>query len=185
MREKNLARKHKRAKGIPPQFLLFFTTIFLLAPIASAQNVANPGFESELSDWATSFDYEMSHARTEAARTGDFGLRVADASPNQGSGLESLPLEATPGQKYEVTFWARTVEGEGGLTVSLRFFDGSEKRLEKKPPSVLIEKSPTWKQFTVSGTAPEESVGFAIRIESVPLQTVTVDLDDFEARILP
>lgn len=147
-----------------------------------AQTVSNPGFEEDLTDWEASFDYEMSGASAEAARTGKLGLRVVDASPTQGSGLESLPLEVDPGQTIETTFWARRVEGSGTLKVSLRFFDGSGKRLQKQPPSVTVKDTPFWTQFSLTGIAPEEAVAFGIRIESAPLEEGTFDLDDFLVR---
>ena len=147
-----------------------------------AQTVANPGFEGELRDWEAKFDYDMSRAEAEAARTGNWGLRVTDEDPSQGSGLRSLAIEAIPGRTYEVSFWARQVAGEGALRVSLRFFDGSETQLQKKAPTVTVQEAAQWQPFVVKGKAPEEAVGFFVLIESVPLETGTFDLDDFAAR---
>lgn len=153
--------------------------------MAGAQTVANSGFEDELLDWEAKFDYGMSRAEPEAARTGSWGLRVTDEDPGKGSGLRSLPIEAVPGQTYEVSFWARRIAGEGNARVSLRFFNDSESLLQKKPPTVTVEDAADWRQFTVKGAAPEEAVGFFILIESVPLEMGTFDLDDFACREVP
>ena len=149
---------------------------------AGAQTVANAGFEDELLDWEAKFDYDMSRADPEAARTGSWGLRVTDEDPSQGSGLRSLPIEATPGQAFEVSFWARRIAGEGKARVSLRFFNGSESLLQKKPPTVTIPDAADWRLFTVKGVAPADAVGFFILIESVPLEKGTFDFDDFACR---
>ncbi len=166
--------------------LIFCVAAFCFAfPAARAQTVVNPGFEQELSDWLPRFDFGMSSALAGAARTGAFGLRVTDAHASKGSGLESLAIEAYPGKKYEVSFWARTVSGEGGVAVALRFFDEHGKNLLKKGPSVKFRSSPEWQKFSVTGTAPEFAVAFCIRIQSLAMEMVTADLDDFEVREVP
>ncbi len=157
----------------------------ILAGRADAQTIANPGFEQDLTDWSTAYERDMSAASSEAAHSGKFGLRVTDSDPKRMSRLESLAIEATPGQKYQVTFWARTVSGDGGVAVSLRFFDEKTKSLSKKPPSISVQKSPEWKQYTVTGLAPAAAVAFSIVIHSIGTENVTADLDDFECKPLP
>lgn len=160
--------------------------LVLLAPSAHAQTIVNPGFEQDLTDWTSRYDRnEMSKAAPEAAHSGKLGLRVTDTDDKAASSLESLAIEATPGQKFQVTFWARTVSGDGSIAVSLRFFDEKTKNLQKKPPSVIFKQTPEWKQFTVTGVAPANSVGFIIVIHSLALETVTADLDDFDCKLLP
>ncbi|CAN5571055.1 hypothetical protein BH09VER1_BH09VER1_31190 [soil metagenome] len=152
---------------------------------AAAQTIVNPGFEQDLTDWTSRFDRNnMSTAVPEAAHSGKLGLRITDDNVKAASSLESLAIEATPGQKFQVTFWARTVAGDGSVAVSLRFFDEKPKNLQKKPPSILFKQTPEWKQFTVTGVAPANSVGFVVVIHSLALETVTADLDDFECKLL-
>lgn len=164
------------------QIVLVAVMCFGAAGWAGAQTVANAGFEDELLDWEAKFDYDMSRADPEAARSGSWGLRVTDGDPRQGSGLRSLPIEASPGQAFEVLFWARRIAGEGQARVSLRFFNGNESLLQKKPPTVTVGEAADWRLFTVKGVAPADAVGFFILIESVPLETGTFDFDDFVCR---
>lgn len=159
--------------------------LVILAGRAGAQTIANPGFEQTLTDWSTAYEQNMSAASPEAAHSGKLGLRITDNNAKRMSRLESLAVEATPAQKYQVTFWARTVSGDGGVAVSLRFFDEKTKSLSKKPPSVIVKQSPEWKQYTVTGLAPAAAVAFSIVIHSSGNENVVADLDDFECKQLP
>lgn len=166
---------------------IFFAPICFVffSSFAAAQTLVNPGFEQDLNDWAPVSDGGMSAAHHEAAHTGGFGLRVTDGNEKKGSGLESLATEATPGKKYEVSFWAKVVSGQGGIVVSLRFLDEKMRGLMKKSPSVTARPGAGWQKFTLAGTAPENTVALCVRIHSMPVETVTVDLDDFAIRELP
>lgn len=160
--------------------------ILALSLPAMGQTISNPGFEKDLSDWAAAaYDHDMSQASSEAAHSGKLGLRVKDEDPKYSSSLESLPAEATPGQKYEVTFWARTVAGEGDVAVSLRFCDDKGKALQKKAPKAMVQKAPEWKQYTITGIAPPGTAAFLIWIHTAAPEPVTADLDDFEIKAVP
>ncbi|TXI83116.1 MAG: hypothetical protein E6Q40_11540 [Cupriavidus sp.] len=156
---------------------------FLLATSSAwSQTILNPGFEEGLSDWVPRMDRNMSSASAEAAHTGSFGLRVVDQDEKQGSGLLSLTTDAEAGKKYELSFWYRTTAGEGGVQVALFFVNQDGKPIQKKPPTVMTDKSPEWKRFSISAVAPEETTGMFIQIHSINAGTVTADLDDFELK---
>lgn len=154
----------------------------LLAPSVAAQAILNGDFEQGLTDWSLRDDRGMSGAVAEAARSGSVGLRVTDENPEKGSSAESLPVEALPGTTYEVSFWARTISGKGGVQVAVRFFDEKRKSLQKKPKSVTVKPSGEWEQFTIQSKAPERAVAFVIWIHSLNADVVTMDLDDFTVR---
>lgn len=157
--------------------------LWLLIPLGvQAQAVVNGDFEQGLTDWTLRDDRGMSEAMPEAARTGSLGLRITDADPGRGSSAESLAVEAMPGNTYEVSFWARTVSGTGGVQVAVRFFDEKRKSLQKKPRSVVVRPSGQWEQFTVTAKAPENTVAFVVWIHSLNADEVTMDLDDFAVR---
>ena len=177
----------KIVKRIIPSLRVAPTAVLLLlsaGPWAWTQEIANPGFEQELSDWTAKADYDMSRTATEAARTGNFGLRVVDEDPSKGSGLQSLPIAASVGKKTQITFWARTISGEGGVRVSLCFLDENFVRIGKNAPSVLVKNSPEWQEFKISGVAPESAAAFYVQISSMPLEMVTADFDDFSSTVL-
>jgi hypothetical protein len=174
-----------RVNAFPKGKALVALAAIGFASQALAQQLSNPGFEQDLTDWSQTFDYGMSLALPEAARTGNAGLRITDDKPDKGSGLESLPVEVEAGKKYEVSFWLKTVSGEGGVQVALRFFDEAGKSLQKKFPSVTAGPSVEWKPYSVKAAAPERAVGVTIVIRSLPAGTTTADLDDFEFREIP
>lgn len=165
-------------------FLAAMLFLGMLVVDAGAQTIVNPGFEQELTEWAPRLDYGMSKTVADAAKTGSFGLRVTDTSDTKSSGLESLAVEAEAGKSYEVSFQSRTISGEGGVMVSLRFFDSEGKSLQKKKPTVVVKGSPEWQRFAVKGKAPEGAVAFGIVIQSIALEQVTADFDDFECKVV-
>lgn len=171
--------------GIGTVFLVALLSCGLLAFQGHAQQFSNAGFENDLTDWAQKADYGMSQALAEAARTGHSGLRITDARTDKGSGLESLPAEVEAGKKYEVSFWLKTVSGEGGVQVAIRFFDETGKSLQGKFPQVTAGPSSEWKQYSVKATVPERAVGLVVRIHSISAGVTTADLDDFEIKEVP
>lgn len=156
--------------------------LLLAASPAFSQTLLNPGFEEGLSDWAPRMDRNMSSASAEAAHSGSFGLRIVDQDEKQGSGLLSLATDAEAGKKYEVSFWFRTVSGEDGVQVQLYFVNQDGKPIQKKPPTVVPERSAEWKRVSFSAVAPEETTGMFIQIHSMSAGTVTADMDDFELK---
>lgn len=148
------------------RFLAFLLWVSFLTSLTQAQTIPNAGFENDLTDWASKADYGMSSASPEAARTGVLGLRVTDERPNKGSWLESLAAEVEAGKKYELSFWLKTVSGEGNIEVFSQFFDEAGKRLLKKSPSVIAAPSPEWKRYSLSVTAPTGAVGFIVIVRS-------------------
>lgn len=160
--------------------------LFLLScSLAHSQTIQNAGFENNLTDWTPKADYGMSSASPEAARTGTLGLRITDERPDKGSWLESLAVEVEGGKKYELSFWLKTVSGEGKIEFSTQFFDEAGKRLLKKSPSLAAAPSAEWKQYTHSVKAPEGAVGFIVVIHSTTSGVTTANVDDFEVIEVP
>lgn len=147
-----------------------------------AEEIPNAGFELDLTDWSQQSDRGMSRATEEAARSGALGLRVTDESETAGSGLFSLPVEVTPGAKYELSCWARGVGGSGGVGVYLRFLDENQKLAKKERNVAIPSESKEWKRYAVTDTAPERAVVAQVWIHSFAKDTPVVDLDDFELK---
>lgn len=163
----------------------FAASLFLAFASAGAQEVANGGFEQDLTDWDTRGDRDMTLAIKEAARTGQFGVRVTDESDGQGSSVTSLPMEALPGTQYEVSCWGRGVSGSGGVGVYLRFLNEGGGRVGKDNAVTVPAEVKEWKSYSVKNTAPEGAVSAVIWIHSYAKDTPVVDLDDFSVKILP
>lgn len=159
-----------------------FCSLIVAASSALSQTLLNPGFEEGLSDWTLRMDRDMSSASAEAAHSGTYGLRIVDQDAQQGSGLLSLTTDAEAGKKYEVSFWFRTVSGDGGVQIALYFVNQDGKPIQKKPPTVVPDRSPEWKRVSLTAVAPEEATGMFIQIHSVNAGIVTADLDDFELK---
>jgi hypothetical protein len=159
--------------------------LFLTIATAGAEVLVNGGFEEDLTDWDSRGDRDMSAAVADAARTGLAGLRVTDATENQGSSLISLPVEVVPGRSYEVSCWGRGVSGTGGVGVYLRFINDSGKAVGKERVVSVPAEIKEWKPYAVRGIAPENAVAGVVWIHSFAKDMPVVDLDDFEFRELP
>lgn len=172
----------RRQAGITRLFLAF--SLLGFASLC-AQEVANPGFELELTDWWTRSDRNMSRTTEEAARSGRLGLRVTDDNDMAGSGLFSLPVEVTPGTRYELSCWARGVSGSGGVGLSIRFLNDKEKVLKKAKSVAMPSEVREWKRYAVLDTAPEGAVQAQIWIHSYAKDKPVLDIDDIEFKAVP
>jgi len=164
---------------------IFIAFSLLALASLSAQEISNPGFELELTDWSLRSDRNMSGTTEEAARSGKVGLRVTDEDATAGSGLFSLPVGVTPGTKYELSCWARGVSGAGGVGVYLRFLNENEKLVKKEKYVAMPCEIKEWKRYSVVDTAPEGAVMAQIWIHSFAKDTPVLDIDDFELKALP
>jgi hypothetical protein len=163
----------------------FLVLLILGSLCAHAEEIANPGFEQDLTDWTARGDRNMSATTEEAARSGKIGLRVIDEDTGAGSNLTSLPFGVTPGTKYELSCWARGVSGTGRVGVYFRFLNEKGKPVKKEKVVALPSEVKEWKQYTVVDTAPETAVQAQIWVHSFAKDTPVVDIDDFELKELP
>lgn len=159
--------------------------VLLGAPVAFANEVLNPGFESDLTDWIAKADRNMSQATAEAAHSGTRGLRVTDTHETQGSDVFSLPFGVEPGTKYELSCWGRGVDGSGAVGVYLRFLDENHKPINKPAVVSIPSDHREWKHYTLPVLAPPAAVSAEVWIHSFARDMPVVDLDDFEWTALP
>jgi hypothetical protein len=158
---------------------------FFLARGVSAQNIPNAGFEEDLTDWRARSGTDIAFASPEAAHSGSAGLKILDEDLQRSVWLESLPAEVLPGKKYEVSFWARQLSGEGAVRVTVRFLDEKEKPARKKDAFVRVDPSSEWKKSLLVAEAPENAVAAVVFIQSSQDKAIVADLDDFALRELP
>ena len=168
------------------------SSFFLVAATAALAETAvefpDPGFESPHSAW-TIGDKGMSSVVAEAARSGERGLRVVDASTNAGSSCRSAGMPAEAGRIYALRCWARTPDGTGGVGVYLQFFDAANKGLNSpERHNELIAVVPAsqreWGQMTLHGKAPEGAAKVTVWVHSFNGGTGTADFDDFSLAVL-
>ena len=149
-------------------------------PIAGIpQPLANPG-EEEYASWDG--EKTMSLILPEAARTGNFGLRVVDNSTTTGSELRQTGLAVKPESTYALQFWARS-EKAHTVGVYLIFLDEQGKHLNRvslrNEICLALPKQPEWYQFTLVAKAPAAAQAVTVRIHSFNAATGVADLDDF------
>lgn len=143
--------------------------------------LSNPGFEGGLDRWTVdSTDNGMSAVVAAAARTGTSGLRVTDGSVSGGSSVYSKKFPVTPATAYELTCWARLVQGNG-IGVYLIFYDASQQPI--LPSDAFAQTIPSyqtdWKRVVVKAVAPANAASVAIWVHSYYATLVTADFDDF------
>lgn len=144
----------------------------------------NSGFEEGPAGWSL-VDNGMTKIAPEAARNDSrFGMRITDDDDKNGSSAYSVSITVSPGVKYEVTFWARYLRGNGAA-VNLVFYDADKKILntamERNENITVISKGSTeWNQFKVEGVAPAEAATLRIWIHSFYAAKPVVEIDDIE-----
>jgi hypothetical protein len=141
-----------------------------------AFSLPNAGFEKTLEGWQIGRSAGLIRVMTGAAHTGNRGLRVADDSAERDS-IVTQSFRAEPGAKYECKFWARMISGDG-VKVALRFTVG-----DGQPAETSVEipaDTKEWKEFAVTGTAPERATGGEIWIATTEDKKAVADFDDFQ-----
>jgi hypothetical protein len=158
------------------------TMVLLASTSLSANQLTNPGFESEFNEWKVQEKQPVSSVTQEAAHTGTFGLHLS----GPGARIESERMEVVPGQKVTLEFWARATSN--GLAVVMLVPYGGNKRpiLNEKgnPPVIIVaKKSVEWSPYKVEFSAPEDATSFGIWIRSWTGSKGEADLDDFSLKI--
>lgn len=139
------------------------------------------GFEDGLGGWIVGdADGGMSQSAADAARTGNLGLKVTDASTSAGSWLYSPRFKVVAGAAYEVDFWSRIVSGSG-IGVYLIFYDANNELIP--PGSAFLAMIPQgtaqWTPFNLCAVAPPGSAYAAVQVHSFSGNTVVAHFDDF------
>lgn len=161
-----------------------FALAICLLPICSAslfadsgnQLNANPGLEEGSAGWNFP-DKSMGEITAEAAHSGDQGLRISDASIQEGSSVTSDRIAVTPGSTYTLSFRARVVSGSG-LGLYLRYYETTG---SKPKASELINVPPAggvWKSYEFQSVAPASAESVEVWVHSYGPAKVVADLDD-------
>ena len=161
-----------------------FWLSMLLAGTLSAETAVvlkNGDFELKDDGWACD---KMSTVIKEAAHGGDFGLRVVDESPTEGSSCRSTAMSVTAGKSYAVRFWARNPARRGAVGVYMQFFNEQNKQLNtsKNHNEVILSVPNTnnqWREYTLVARAPESAVTLTVWIHAFNGSTGQADFDDF------
>ena len=161
--------------------------VALLFTLAASGNIPvdlpNPGYEQQLADWhIAGNDNGFTQLAPEAARNGQYGVRVTDDSPEVGSSFFSSPLPTKPGKTYKLRFWSRLLEGHG-LAVYLVFYGDRGAQLNTQERNnvnltFVSRDAVDWKPFEVTGVAPEGARTVKVWVHSITKSQVTGDIDD-------
>ncbi len=156
---------------------IFVVTLLCCLPAWAAESLPleNPGFENGLTGWSLWQDHGMSQAVSEAAHTGQRGLRVTDTSTTaDGCNISSPRFPALAGKIYDLKGWVRTISGPGG-GIFLKFWDANNQEL---PGGLAVSHAPTWTQLEVKAIAPPTATQVGIWIHTANHFVTTVDFDD-------
>lgn len=166
-------------------FLFAFTLCPLLAAFAGETEIPldNPGFEQGEAGWTIREKAPMSSAVAEAAHEGTLGLRVTDEDTVNGSSALSQIIPVEPGQKFRLTFWART-NSANVSSVNFWFFTQTKKVIGADTQTIpfvpIAHGNGEWFEYQLEATAPPEAVTLAIWIHSYSTAVGTIDFDDFK-----
>jgi len=141
----------------------------------------SPGFDTSLDGWNILQTAGLVLPRTDAAHSGQRGLRVTDQSGERGT-IVAYPFAGKPGDKFQCSFWARIVSGSGA-TVGFRFTNA-----QGQSTTQIVEipaGTKDWKEFTVSATVPDLTKECEICIATTEAGKVVADFDDFQLRQIP
>lgn len=123
----------------------------------------------------------------EAAYRGNYGLRMIDEE--QGGRVEVRSrnrLPAQPDTTYELSFYARMLEG-AGIHVSMRFHDEEGNRINQElhdPDHTWMqlfeEEATEWQPYRFQTVSPPGSAEILVMIRSNDGSIVTAEFDQFE-----
>lgn len=138
----------------------------------------NAGFEDGLTGWTNPGDGGMSVSSTEAAKTGERGLRVTDTSTTAGSSLYSPHFPVVEGGSYKVDYDVRLVSGSG-IAVYLVFYDASGASVPGTHVHGIPAGTTSWTARSFVKEAPADAVSARIWVHSYNASIVTADFDNF------
>lgn len=143
--------------------------------------LGNPGFEDGKTGWTD--DKGSSQVVTEAAHTGQGGLRVNDTDVVNYVRVISEAVPVIPGKTYQLHFVARQVSGHG-VNGILWFLDDEGELIKAEDGSRLWAGPPeddntAWQEFSVSGLAPKNAVSAQVYVQSNRAAIGVIDFDDF------
>ncbi|MGI6544006.1 MAG: hypothetical protein ACOX44_13300 [Limnochordia bacterium] len=139
------------------------------AEAAEKELLTNPGFEiqepgSMAPGWQVfqgSFGKQLVF-ENHPVYEGDWSFAIHDTSPNNGYGLRSVLLPASPGQEYEASVMAMA-EQDCVPYLHLEFLDADEKRIKDR---VVYTDSSDWQELKVTMEAPEGTAWVSIILYS-------------------
>lgn len=166
--------------------------LFLMTAVLGVQSaefrVPNPGFEQGSTGWAFAAG-GMSSVSGDAARSGSFGLLVADQTAARGSNIRSKRLGVMPGDTVQVDFSAKIVSGDG-IAVYLEFYTAERKLLGSAADQTQVlrpipSENKEWTTYSLAGKAPADAKTVAIWVHSFSGSQVTACFDDFSLLVVP
>lgn len=167
----------------------FLATAFLVASMLRAgtnePTLPNPDFEEDTPYWAASkadVTLGLSKITSEAARSGQKGLRVEQAEDGPGSWFQSRRTSVVPGRAYRIEFWARTIN-TSKVSVVIHFFDSASVPITQPggPPFSIkvLPESPEWTDYRLDVLAPENAESITLAVRCDKKQPTMADFDDF------
>jgi hypothetical protein len=145
---------------------------------------SNNGFENGLTGWFTTDDNGQTTPSSEAAYSGDTGVKVTDGSTSVGSSLYSPYLDVTPGVVYAARCNYRYTSAGGGAGLYLVFYNASYGQVGSAE-MVDLEHQPAWTLADLRATAPAGAAKARIWLHSYGWAQPTLLADDFRLGSVP
>jgi hypothetical protein len=159
-----------------PRFAAAAVVVLLAAQPAHAQNlIYNPGFEiGSLDGWTSPNGVMPARSTTPFAHAGQFAAEMPSVYPFNYPGPPNYQefgqtLATTPGQSYDISFFAENTAGNDQNN-GLRIIFGGVTLFDQ------ALTNGTWQQFAVQGTASTASTWFEIDGFDVPGSNIIDDV---------
>ena len=138
--------------------------------------VGNPGFETDLSGWATYGSATL--ARVAGGHSGAFALQVTGSSS---FGCDDVPNWVTTvagaGAKYRVSAWVRSTANVGKVKIRIYEYQGSSQQ-GSTVYSQEVALTPTWQQLVADYTVLKAGSTLSIRVTNAAVASSEVFLVD-------
>ena len=128
----------------------------LAAVTPAARLLANPGFESGLSSWATD-NAGATAVVTDQVHGGRNAVRITDTSTGSGVSVRSAHLAVLPGEEITTSIWAKQAVAGAGGSLYLEFWRADGARTTPVGSDAATD-STAWQRLTVTGTVPDDAV---------------------------
>lgn len=129
---------------------------------AEATQLQNPEFEDIQNGRPVGWSYVSGgvESSTEQVLSGDYSVKLDDASSSSSTALRSVKIPVTAGETYEASVFSYNLQGTSELYLEFWDEDGNYTHIYRQWNATLNQ----WGEILVSGVAPEGSVYASLRL---------------------
>ena len=164
--------------------ILVFLCLAIASPIVAMTplELKNGGFEDGANAWQIS--NSMCTIVPDAAHTGAYGLRIQDENPTVESEVRSLNMQVTPGKKYAVRFWTRSMVERTNTILYVHYLSEnseiSNTAKQKYRYYYRIKGTRQWNENLYISTAPKNARYACVGVKTGIGNLGRLEIDDIE-----